>query len=335
MTSHSTDTDETVTVATYRLPEYVPESWPVVSDEQHTSRFIPEEFSQVGEAVYAVDAMFADFGAKEDNTIELSSEAGDFELHPAVELSDEGDSAPVIEDVLDISEDTPSISAPEVVECFDSSAEAVDCVHPAEEDETSEEEPLAQTEPLNVEHEQRLEDIDSGSSMQLDEERLQEALSQSYEKGRLDGRQEVEEIQRQLEERYRLLWEDMQTQLDEALRSNEHKAVELALQVARRMVGGVIENQRDYIHEVIRQAIAVAGGAEISAVRVSPKDYEFLKLSEYGDTKKILSGRHISFVSDESIRAGCVLVTNAGEVDFDLDKAWERMRAKAVQEPEP
>jgi flagellar assembly protein FliH len=172
------------------------------------------------------------------------------------------------------------------------------------------------------------------SAPQFDEAKVAEALSQAYERGCSDTRKEIDQVQQQLEERYSLLWEDMQAQLDEALHINERKAVELALQIAKRLVGDVVQDRRDYIQQVISEAIKMTAGAEISTIRVSPSDYEFLKLQGYGDTKKFIAGEAISFTSDESIKAGCVLVTSAGEVDFDLDKAWERIRAKVLQEPE-
>ena len=37
-----------------------------------------------------------------------------------------------------------------------------------------------------------------------------------------------------------------------------------------------------------------------------------------------------TFEPDESIHIGCVVVTAAGEVDFNLDKAWERIRKQAL-----
>ena len=34
--------------------------------------------------------------------------------------------------------------------------------------------------------------------------------------------------------------------------------------------------------------------------------------------------------ADESIHMGCILVTSAGEVDYDLEKGWERIRSQVV-----
>jgi flagellar biosynthesis/type III secretory pathway protein FliH len=157
-----------------------------------------------------------------------------------------------------------------------------------------------------------------------------ELLAQAYAKGCRDTRDEVSQVQSQLEERYALLWEDMQNQVDELVKLHEAKAVELALAVAKRLVGDVVDERRDYIQGVVSQAVELSHGAKILSVRVGPHDFEFLKLSQYAEQTRLLLGEGVKFVSDESIRAGCVLVTSAGEVDLNLDSAWERIRSRVL-----
>ncbi|MFN4894234.1 MAG: FliH/SctL family protein [Pseudomonadota bacterium] len=325
MAPQRSDVAGTVTVETYRPSEYQEQEWEVISDAHEDAQFVPASFSTVQAAAYEVDAMFSDFGTPTKTAIELSREAGDFEFEFSqgiqdAELADEGTAKAniIVHDGVDGDlqvnrDDNPDIGTSSLSETQCATNEVIDesAVLVADDTTSSEQ----QTAPSG--------DAD-----------LKEALQQSYERGRLEARAEQAEFQRQLEERYQLLWEDMQVQLDETQRTNEVRAVELALQVAKRMVGDVVEHQREYIYQVTREAIKAAAGAAISAVRVSPQDYEFLKLSEYGDSKKIVAGEPLSFVSDDSIRAGCVLVTASGEVDFDLYKAWERIRSKVVQEPE-
>jgi flagellar biosynthesis/type III secretory pathway protein FliH len=157
-----------------------------------------------------------------------------------------------------------------------------------------------------------------------------ELLAQAYAKGCRDTRGEVSQVQSQLEERYALLWEDMQSQVDELVKLHEAKAVELALAVAKRLVGDVVDERRDYIQGVVSQAVELSQVAKILSVRVGPHDFEFLKLSQYAEQTRLLLGEGVKFVSDESIRAGCVLVTSAGEVDLNLDSAWERIRSRVL-----
>jgi flagellar biosynthesis/type III secretory pathway protein FliH len=321
------DDKDAMTVESYRPSEYTPATWPVVSDVRESTQFTPSSFNRVADAVYEVDGMFADFGSTpKQGTIELSREAGDFDLQPS--------GGEAVEEVVtaaeqlgaDVHEGLEVIREERAHELMSNEheAEAGDPGHRVQE----EDDPSTHVDdPLNGEG-------TGAESVRINEDSLKIALKESYERGCADARREVAVLQEQLEERYRLLWEDMQTQLDESLRLNEARAVDLALQMAKRLVGDVVEQQREYIRHVIHEAIKVAAGAEISAIRVSPRDYDFLKLADYGDPKKFLSGTSLKFISDESIRAGCVLVTSAGEVDYDLDSACERIRSKAQQEPE-
>jgi flagellar biosynthesis/type III secretory pathway protein FliH len=160
-----------------------------------------------------------------------------------------------------------------------------------------------------------------------------QALEEGYARGCAEARAEIELYQQQLEERYTVLWEDMQTQLRETTDAHEQQAVELAFQIARRMVGAVVNSQKEYVVSVVKEALQVAGSSEIKTVRVSPQDFEFLQLGGYGERIKIHGDKKLVFESDESIRSGCIVVTNAGEVDFDLDRAWARMHEKALQGP--
>jgi flagellar assembly protein FliH len=122
----------------------------------------------------------------------------------------------------------------------------------------------------------------------------------------------------------------MQSQLDQLVKLHETKAVELALAVAKRLVGDVVDERRDYIQGVVSQAVQLANGSKILSVRVGPNDFEFLKLSQYAEQTRIILGEGVKFISDESIRAGCVLVTSAGEIDFNLDAAWERIKSRVL-----
>lgn len=257
--------------------------------------------------------MFADFGRDASEAIELSREAGEFELQPYPQ--EDGDTLIVVNDAAPPDDATSPYESSVTGEGLTGDrASSDDEAYPLGDDGS------------NAQHPTTPEDViePDGSSA---------ASSEAYERGRAEARRELVEVQRQLEERYSLLWEDMQTQLSEAERLYEARAVELALLVAKRLVGSVVESNRGYVHQVIQDAMKAAVGTEISAVRVSPQDYAFLALDQYSESNKIISGKALTFVSDESIRAGCILVTSAGEVDFNLDTLWNQIHSKIVQEP--
>lgn len=105
----------------------------------------------------------------------------------------------------------------------------------------------------------------------------------------------------------------------------ERHAVELALQVSKKILATTVEVKPDYILTVVRQGLQEMGAAKAVRIRVSIDDFEFmnviglpLELSE-----KELG---VTYVADESIKSGCVIETNFGEVDLVLDRMWEQVR---------
>lgn len=314
------------TIENYRPTPYKEEVWPVISEKQEEIEFRPAQFEKIVEGEFAVDAMFADFSKLPKGVIELDRDAGDFNLSPAdnSEESLEGvqpESAfsnPSNEEIVQFQDNTKEINSRVVsteIEPFESPS--------------LRESLAAESAPEEAPK------VSASNDLSISEEKLAEALEQAYERGRIDAVGQVQQIQRQLEERYSLLWEDMQTQLTEAASSYEMKSVELAMLVAKRLVGDVVETKREYIIEIIKEAMRAASDSKVVEIRVSPEDYEFLKLGSYGDKDKIISGESLNFTRDESIRSGCILTTSRGAIDLDLDKAWERIKDKILREPQP
>lgn len=158
---------------------------------------------------------------------------------------------------------------------------------------------------------------------------LTQAREEAFAQGADSIKAEIADLKNQLSARFDELCDDMRTQIVEARRDYEQQAVDLALQVAQKLLEKVVEVDRSYIEEILAQALRAAGGAEVVSVRVSPQDYEFLatrRLSE-GATEKW------PIQSDDSIRSGCIVTTNAGEVDFDLEKSWARIRDRVLKGP--
>jgi flagellar biosynthesis/type III secretory pathway protein FliH len=174
----------------------------------------------------------------------------------------------------------------------------------------------------------------------FEEERLarQAAHDQELEAVRTATRQEVEahaahegeERIRAIEERYRTIIDDMGAQIHQEIEAVERRAVEFSLHVARKLVGTIVEINPEYILQVIKDAVKLTGGATIKAIKVNPQDLEFLKMVSPDRQFKEFDGSW-SFQADETIRAGCIVETSSGEVEFNLDKAWERIKESVTK----
>ena len=168
----------------------------------------------------------------------------------------------------------------------------------------------------------------------LTEEEIQAIEAAAFERGRqsalVDAAQQQSERLANLEKRSRETFMDMARQLNEQQARLEQKAVELSINISRKIIDGAVEINPEYIVRIVREALNLIGGAAVRTVRVSPQDLEFIQLVGLGQHLKEFDGTW-AFEADASIKAGCVVETSAGEIDFQLDSAWERVRDNVIR----
>ena len=133
----------------------------------------------------------------------------------------------------------------------------------------------------------------------------------------------------QIEARLGEVFRDLEQQHREQLERIERSAVDLALQVSQKLMETRVDESPDYIFAVVREALQQIGGATIQSVRVSPQDFEFIQVVGVAKQLAEFDGSW-KFEKDESIRAGCVVETSAGNLDYDLNEAFLRIRAKVL-----
>lgn len=163
---------------------------------------------------------------------------------------------------------------------------------------------------------------------------LERIKSEAYAAGRAEAEQAAQETHREhlagVESQMSQLLSDMQTQLNEALVETEKKAVSLSLALAEKIIFRTVEINPEYVTAIIHEAIDLSGSATIKRIRVSREDHEFIEYA--GIAKKLSdSGTTWVFEGDESIKAGCVVDTSAGEVDYQLEHAWEKVKESVVR----
>lgn len=163
---------------------------------------------------------------------------------------------------------------------------------------------------------------------------LEAARAESREEGRMVALQEMIEKQNahleQLRERFGTLLKDLNAQFEERVQLAQGRALELSLEIGRKIIETAVEVNPEYIVPILKEAIHHTGTASVLSVRVSPEDMEFIRivgvdrqLSEYDGTWQ--------FVADPTVKSGCIVDTSAGEIDFQLDKAWERMKDSIIR----
>jgi flagellar assembly protein FliH len=162
------------------------------------------------------------------------------------------------------------------------------------------------------------------------EQQIAASHAQGFEEGRVAAMSEVDQQQREIENRYRTVLQDISNQLNESIGAIEQQSLNLALQISEKLVGTVVEVNPEYILGIIKEALKLSGASAVKSIKVSPQDLEFLSLLELPKEFKEFDGSW-RFEADDSIRAGCVVQMAGGEVDYRLDKAWERIKDQVVK----
>jgi flagellar assembly protein FliH len=168
----------------------------------------------------------------------------------------------------------------------------------------------------------------------LTEQEIEALKAEAFAAGKLAGleeavQQNVEKLA-EIEQRFGVVLTDMATQLGEHVARIEREAVDLALAISQKIVGFAVEINPEYIIPVVNEALKLAGGATIRKVRISPQDMEFIEVVGVGKQLKAFDGSW-QFEKDDTVRSGCIVETSAGEVDFQLDEAWERIKESVVK----
>ena len=162
---------------------------------------------------------------------------------------------------------------------------------------------------------------------------LDHAVAEAEERGRVEATEQlVEENERRMklvEQNLLAVFQDYQAQLVETMAALEQRAVDLSVAISEKIIGYAVEINPEYIIPLVREALKMVGSAHVSRVRVSPQDMEFIEV--LGVQKAVRDLSEFSFEPDESIRSGCVVETSAGQIDYQLDKAWERVRDSVVK----
>lgn len=163
-------------------------------------------------------------------------------------------------------------------------------------------------------------------------------LQEKYEQGLQEGLAQAEVIAQAkiventeaLAQRMVKITEELKKHTAARLEKLEKQALKFSLDIARKIVETTVELKPEYILDIIRHALKSLGAAKPIRLRVSTQDFEFLEVVGLpADLTPHELG--VQYVADDSIKSGCVVETDFGEVNLELDKMWERVRDNLYQ----
>lgn len=152
------------------------------------------------------------------------------------------------------------------------------------------------------------------------------AYTQGLEAGRQAGRAEAEQAFQKEQQTYQGLLQSMDQNLGEYYERLENRMLDLALAMAKKIVGGIAASHSDAIHQSLRKVLARHDNpGELLTVRLHPDDYRRMAPDDN------LALKNFKMVPDPAVTAGgCLLETGFGLLDARVETQLEEL-AKVVR----
>jgi type III secretion protein L len=116
------------------------------------------------------------------------------------------------------------------------------------------------------------------------------------------------------------------TARDEFIEKNEAAVVQLAIQIARKIIGDELRLAPDQVVSIAREALRSAPRAGNVTLQVHPDDEPALRRQVSRLQKSLGEGRKIELVSNADVaRGGCLIASDIGIVDAQLETQLEVM----------
>ena len=156
-----------------------------------------------------------------------------------------------------------------------------------------------------------------------------EGYDEGYERGLAESQAAIEQLRRELDERMRG-WDALLNKAASELRDArlalndefERHVPELVLALVTEILGYELRLSDNPGRDALQRALKSSDDVQSATVRLNPSDFENL-----GDVGDVTKGRAFTFVADEAIEVGGVLVeTGHTTLDGRITAALERVR---------
>ncbi|ASS75650.1 hypothetical protein CIG75_12055 [Tumebacillus algifaecis] len=176
--------------------------------------------------------------------------------------------------------------------------------------------------------------------LERERERVQSLLQAEVEAAKEQGRQEgialgMEQAQAECVEMLQAADEQYQSAVEERRRyfaQAEPMIVDLALEVAKKIMIRESSVDRSFVVEVVQAALDEMHDSGKVEVRVHPDDHAVVQQNRERLRKDVPGQAELLIIKDHSVEAGgCVVCTSFGNIDARIDTQLEEVR-KALQE---
>jgi flagellar assembly protein FliH len=178
--------------------------------------------------------------------------------------------------------------------------------------------------PANISKDKKYDAIKKGSidetASEIEERAYAKGFARGEKAGIESGKEKFESVVNSLN---KALSELIKIRQDIYLES-EQEIVKLALAIARKVVCNEIRINKDTVVNVVKEAVKRVEGNEKVKVKLSCKDFEFIKNEKPTLIDKIKNIENADFIMDESIcDGGCIIETESGNIDSRVEKQFQ------------
>ena len=104
----------------------------------------------------------------------------------------------------------------------------------------------------------------------------------------------------------------------------EKETIDLALAIAKKIVGHEVSMNKDFVLGVVKDALKKSVDNDKITVRINPSDLQFIKDARIQFSDYVDNIEKIAFEEDKTIlNGGCVIETSLGEIDARIDKQFQ------------
>jgi flagellar assembly protein FliH len=162
--------------------------------------------------------------------------------------------------------------------------------------------------------------------LKIDVER--EARQKGYDQGFKGMQAQYEEIIREAE----AIRENAKTEYNEVLSGMESDIVSLIFEVAKKVIGRELSENRDAILSIVRQAVEKCSDRNNLVLKVSAEDYDFLLDNREKLISMVGDASEFDVKKDSSVKAGsCVIETSFGTLDGGVGTKIRKIEESFMQ----
>ncbi len=121
----------------------------------------------------------------------------------------------------------------------------------------------------------------------------------------------------------------IEAELDQWLKHWEGNLLSLAIAIAEKVIHREVKHHPEITLDLIKEALNLATKQDEIKLHVNPNDYELLKDQVDEIVQRLGKLAATSIVSDNGVTSGgCLVTTNYGQIDMQLESQLERIEAE-------